>query len=167
MNIRHLTHLALLTTIAVIIFMFEAVVPPPVPVPGVKLGLANIVTLFALYQMGARDAFLITICRILLGLLLSGLFATFLYSLSGGVLSFLVMMLLSRFFDRELLWVVSVFGAITHNAGQILVAILLTQTPMIIVYLPVLIVSGVITGLFTGFAAKFFLKHNDKLGFID
>ena len=162
MELKKLTRDALLTAIALTIFMVEAQIPPLVPIPGVKLGLANIVTVFALFTYGRRDALLILVVRVFLGSVFSGQIMTLLYSMSGGLLCFAVTVLLQKILTDKQLWVAGVIGAVFHNIGQIIVAIVVTGTPGIVVYLPVLLVSGIVTGLFTGLCAQFLygkLKH--------
>ena len=162
MELKKMTRNALLTAIALTIFMIEAQIPPLVPITGVKLGLANIVTVFALFAYSWRDALMILLVRIFLGSVFSGQIMTLLYSLSGGLLFFAVTVLLRRFFTEKQIWAASAVGAVFHNIGQIITAILVTSTPGIIVYLPVLLVSGIVTGLFTGLCAQFLygkLKH--------
>lgn len=162
MELKKMTRNALLTAIALTIFMIEAQIPPLVPITGVKLGLANIVTVFALFAYSWRDALMILLVRIFLGSVFSGQIMTLLYSLSGGLLCFAVTVLLRRFFTEKQIWAASAVGAVFHNIGQIITAILVTSTPGMIVYLPVLLVSGIVTGLFTGLCAQFLygkLKH--------
>lgn len=162
MEPKKLTRNALLTAIALTIFMLEAQIPPLVPIPGVKLGLANIVTIFALFTYGSRDALMILLVRVFLGSVFSGQMTTFFYSLAGGLLCFAVTLLMKKIVTDKQIWVASIIGAIFHNIGQILMAILITSTPGIAVYLPILLVSGILTGLFTGLCAQFLygkLKH--------
>ena len=162
MELKKLTRNALHTAIALTNIMIEAQIPPLVPIAGVKLGLANIVTVFALFAYGWRDALMILLVRVFLGSIFSGQVMTLLYSLSGGLLCFAVTLLLRRVLTENQIWVASVIGAVFHNIGQIMAAVLVTATPGIIAYLPVLLVSGIITGLFTGFCTQFLygkLKH--------
>lgn len=162
MELKKLTRDALLTAIALTIFMVEAQIPPLVPIPGVKLGLANIVTVFALFAYGRRDALLILVVRVFLGSVFSGQIMTLLYSMAGGLFCFAVTALLKNVLTDKQLWVAGIVGAVFHNIGQIIVAIVVTGTPDIVVYLPVLLVSGIVTGLFTGLCAQFLygkLKH--------
>lgn len=162
MEPKKLTRNALLTAIALTIFMLEAQIPPLVPIPGVKLGLANIVTVFALFTYGSRDALMILLVRVFLGSVFSGQMTTFFYSLAGGLLCFAVTVLMKKIVTDKQIWVASIIGAISHNIGQILMAILIASTPGIAVYLPILLVSGILTGLFTGLCAQFLygkLKH--------
>ena len=159
---RQLTTMAMLTAIALAIHVAEAQIPAPVPIPGVKLGLANIVTVYAVFTIGAGPAWMILVARILLGSLFAGQAMSLLYSLAGGLLCFVVMLLLKKILTRNQIWVASVIGAIFHNIGQILVAIVVTGTPAIVSYLPVLLLSGIAAGLFTGFAAQTFIHRMDK-----
>ena len=154
MKTKRLTFMALLLAIALTIFVVEAHIPPVVPIAGVKLGLANVVTLAALVWLGRREAFAVLILRIFLGSVFAGQAVSFMYSLGGGILCFLSMTAALSFLGRKKLWVVSVFGALSHNIGQILVAMILTGTVGVIAYLPVLMISGVITGSVTGLAAQ-------------
>ena len=163
MTTKRLTRMALLTALALIIFMVEAQLPPLAPIPGIKLGMANIITIYAMFRMGAKDTFLILLGRILLGAVFAGQLMTLFYSLSGGILCYLTMLVLRRLVTEKQLWVASVFGAISHNIGQILAAIAIAGTPELVVYLPVLLISGVITGLFTGLCAQFVVNRMDRI----
>ena len=146
--------MALLTAMALAIHVAEAQIPPLVAIPGVKLGLANIITVYAAFSIGGGAAAMILIARILLGSMFGGGVMSLIYSLAGGVLCLLVTLLLRRVLTKKQIWVAGVAGAIAHNIGQILAAVVVTGTPSIVSYLPILLVSGVITGLFTGFAAQ-------------
>ena len=151
---KRLTIDALLTAVALIIFVVEAQIPPVVPIPGVKLGLANIITVFAMFLLGPKDTLAILLCRIVLGNLLGGQLMSFLFSLVGGIFCYLIMFLLRRILSMKQIWVASVIGAVFHNIGQILVAMIVLQTAGIIVYLPFLLLSGIIAGVFTGLVAQ-------------
>lgn len=161
--VKKLSQMALLTAVALALHVIEAAIPSPVPIPGVKLGLANIITVCAVFSFGPGAAAMILIARILLGSLFAGQIMSLLYSLAGGLLCLLVMILLRRIVSPRQVWVCSVVGAVAHNLGQILVAMLVTGTPSIIVYLPVLLLSGIAAGLFTGLAAQAVLNHMEKL----
>ncbi len=158
MNTKHVARLALLTTIALILFTVEAQLPPLVPIPGVKLGLANIVTVYAMFRYGPRDALLILLARVFLGSVFAGAMMAFLFSLCGGLLCWLIMIPLRRILTEKQIWVCGVIGAVFHNIGQIIVCVGIYRTTAVLVYLPVLMLSGILTGLFTGFAAYFLLK---------
>ncbi len=154
MKRNRLTRGALLTAAALTIFLVEMMIPPIVPIPGVKLGLANIITLVAMMLIGPVDTLLILLARILLGGMFSGQIMSILYSFSGGMLCYLTMLLLRKHIALSQIWAMSIVGAIAHNIGQIAMAILVTRTWELILYLPVLMVSGILTGLFTGLAAQ-------------
>ena len=161
--------MAVLTAVALIVFIIEAQVPLPIPVPGAKLGLANTVTLFALFfkrgkedgtvSLSATDAFMILLCRIILGSMFSGRFIAFVYSTVGGLFGFAAQAVLKRFVTRKQIWACGAVGAVFHNAGQILAAILVTGSPAIVAYLPILIIAGVIAGSITGLVAQITLTR--------
>ena len=159
---KRLTRMSLLTALALIIFTIEAQIPALVPIPGVKLGLANIITVYAMFCLGPRDTLLILLCRIFLGSIFSGQMMTLLYSLSGGLLCYLVMIPMRKLVTEQQIWVCSILGALAHNIGQIIAAILIARTPGLIVYLPVLLISGILTGAFTGFCAQFVVQRLRK-----
>lgn len=163
MDVKRLTRMALLTAIALTIFVVEAQLPAPVPIYGVKLGLANIVTVWAVFLLGPADAAMILLVRVVLGSLATGQMMALMYSLGGGALCLLVSIPLSRILTRKQMWVCSVAGAVFHNIGQILVAIAVTSTPELVVYLPVLLISGIITGLFTGLCAQLLAARLESL----
>ncbi len=161
MNTKKLTFCALLTAIALTIFVAEAQIPLPVPVPGMKLGLANIVTVYAMFSLGPGNTLMILLCRIFLGsLFTSG--ATLPYSLAGGLCCYLIMLPLHKLLTEKQLWACGAVGAIFHNIGQVGMAMLLTRTPQLILYLPILLVPGIIAGLLTGLAAQFLLARVGK-----
>lgn len=147
---------------ALTVFVVEAQIPLPVPVPGIKLGLANIFTLLVLEKFRKRDAFALVLVRIFLGALFIGQITTVIFSLCGGLLSFAGMALMVLWLHNKYVWFVSVIGAVLHNIGQILAAIFVLNSVQICVFLPFLILAGCITGLFTGFAAAAVLKHWPK-----
>ena len=159
MTARKLTHMAVLTAVALTIFVLEAQLPPLIPVvPGVKLGLTNVVTVYALFALGAGPAAMILAARVVLGSLFTG-GSTIFYSLAGGICCYLVMALLRLAMTEKQMWACSAFGAVAHNIGQLLAAALLAGTWGVFAYLPILLVSGVITGLFTGLCAQFLLSR--------
>ena len=159
---KQLTRMALLTAVALGIHVAEAQIPPLVAIPGVKLGLANIITVYAAFSIGGGPAAMILIARILLGSMFGGGLMSLAYSLAGGLLCLLVTLVLRRILTNRQIWVAGVMGAIAHNIGQILVAIIVTGTPSIVTYLPVLMISGVITGLFTGLSAQAVVNRMNK-----
>lgn len=159
---RRLTTDALFTAVALTIFVIELNIPS-LGIPGVKLGLANIVTVAAAFLIGLWDAGAILLCRILLGGIFSGQVMALWYSLAGGTLCWLAMLPLCRILTKKQIWVSSVAGAVAHNIGQILVALFVTRTAAILYYLPLLMISGILAGLFTGTAAQFAVNRLDPL----
>ncbi|MDR2571848.1 MAG: Gx transporter family protein [Oscillospiraceae bacterium] len=198
MNTKKLTLIAILTAVALIIFIIEAQIPLPIPIPGVKLGLANAVTLFALFykrETGAETgrfsetgdgslsyrilassvrqrtvpclreppcltvAFAVLLCRLVLGAIFTGRLVAFAYSLTGGLFGFAAQVVMKRFVSSKQIWVCGAVGAVFHNIGQILAAMLITGTPSIAAYLPVLIIAGIFTGVITGFIAQFTIER--------
>lgn len=158
MRVRRLALCALLTGIALTIFVVEAQFPLPVPVPGMKLGLSNIVTLFALSVFGWKEALAILLVRVFLGNLVTGQMMSLFYSLAGGLLSFVCMALILRILKQEQRWVAGVTGGITHNIGQMAVALFVTRTPALLAYFPVLILCGILTGALTGLVAQLLIQ---------
>lgn len=160
---KKLALMAVLTAIALTIFMLEAQLPAPVPIPGVKLGLANIVTLTAMLILGRREAGAILAARIIMGAVFAGNPSAMLYSAAGGVLAYVAMCLLVGVVPEKRLWAVSAVSAVAHNMGQLLACVLVVKTPGVFIYAPALIVSGVITGVFTGFGAMYLVRALRKL----
>ena len=155
MSLRKLTALALYTTLSLAVYAIESAIPPLVPLPGIKLGLANIITLILLQHYSAKDAFMVLIARMLLSALLFGQILSLLYSLAGGVLSFAVMYPANRLLQKRLPFLTGALGGLSHNIGQILTAFVITATAGVFAYLPYLAISGIMTGLFTGLCAHF------------
>ena len=147
MKTRKLTLLALLTAIALTIFMVEAQIPALLPIPGIKLGLSNIVTVFAVFTLGPKEAVMVLAARIFLGAVFAGNFSTIFYSAAGGALAILTTIALRRVLTKRQLWVAGALGAVAHSIGQMIMAVLLTSTPGLIAYLPVMIVVSTFTGL--------------------
>lgn len=159
MSTRKLTTLGLFTAFSLAIFLLESLLPPLLPLPGIKLGLANIVTLILLRRSSLRDTFLVVLARILLSSFFYSQAISLLYSLLGGLLSLLIMYLLNRLLKAHFLYLTSIFGGISHNLGQITAACLSTSSLFPLSYLPFLLLSGLLTGLFTGLCAHFALKY--------
>lgn len=154
---KRLVLLAMLTAVAMILSYVESLLPS-VGIPGVKMGLANIAVIFALFRFGWKEAAALSLVRVVLVSLLFGSVGAMLYSLAGAVLSLAVMALLRRI-DRFSTVGISVAGGVAHNAGQILMAMLILQTKQLLGYLPVLAVSGIAGGVFTGLAAALLIRR--------
>ena len=149
----------LLTSLMLVFGFIERQFPLPVPVPGIKLGLANSVLLYALYMLGIRQSIVLMLLKSLMSWLIYMNLSAMLYSFAGGVLSVAAMILVSRMKGVSPIGV-SALGAVFFNIGQILMAAWVLGTPQLIVtYLPVLMVSGVLTGILTGVIAKLVMKH--------
>ncbi len=162
MSVKRLSVNAVLTAVALGIFVLEAQLPPLTPIPGIKLGLANLITLFALVFLTPKDAYLILLARILLGTLFTGNPSVLLYSLTGGIASLWLEAFLLRHNQKQFLWGISALGALVHNTVQLLIALWMTNTPAILSYLPILWISGILTGLFTGFCIHFLSRRYEK-----
>ena len=160
---RKLVTLALLDAIALTIFMVEAQIPALVPIPGIKLGLSNIVTVFTVFAIGAWEGAAVLFVRIFLGAVFAGNFSSILYSGAGGLCAIVVTILLRRVLTRQQLWVAGCLGAVAHSIGQMAMAIFVTGTPGIAVYLPVMITCSIVTGLFTGLCAQVLVNRGGKL----
>ncbi|MGN0298704.1 MAG: Gx transporter family protein [Lachnospiraceae bacterium] len=163
MSIKKMTILAVFTTISLTIFMIESTLPALAPIPGIKLGLSNIVTLVVLALFGWKEAGLVLFMRIFLSCLFTGQIIYTTYSVMGGVFCYITMTFFHWLFQHHFIFLTSIMGAIAHNIGQILAAYLLVWNGAILVYLPILLISAVLTGLFTGLCAHFFIRQFKKL----
>ncbi|MCM1006873.1 MAG: Gx transporter family protein [Ruminococcus flavefaciens] len=162
MNVKKLARLALLTAIALIIFIVEMRIPDLVPIPGVKLGLANIVTVYAMYHYSAKETALIVLARILLGSIFGGNISAIIYSFSGAFLCLTGMIILRRIIDENNIWICSILGAVLHNIGQTAAAIVVMKTTAVLSYLPFLLVSGCIAGAFIGICAQILVRKSSN-----
>ena len=151
-----------LTALAMIFSYIESVIPIPIPVPGIKLGVANIAVITILYVLGVKEAIVINLLRIALTALLFGNVNSFLFSISGAVLSLTIMIIMKRL-DFFSCIGVSVCGGVMHNVGQIIAAVFIMGSEAIVLYLPVLIVSGVFTGVVIGVVSGIVAKHVKKV----
>lgn len=167
MKVKKLTFLAIMTAVSLIMFLLEALIPLPVPLPGVKLGLSNIISVCILFLIGRRAAFAVLFLRIFLGALITGQLGGIAYSLCGGLLSLSVLCLLRPILKNSQLRVAGVLGGALHNIGQIAAAMVITQTPAIIVYLPILLLCGMVAGLFTGLCAQFLYHRLHKIKLLE
>ena len=149
MKTKKVAMLGLTIALAMIMSYIEALVPLSFAVPGIKMGLANIVIIFVLYKIGTKEAILVSLIRVILVSLLFSNVMAMAYSISGAVLSLSVMWLLKKT-DRFSFVGVSIAGGIMHNVGQIIMAVILLGTEQIALYLPVLIITGTVTGVVIG-----------------
>ena len=162
---KKITIAGIFTALAIGLAFMERLIPVNFGIPGIKLGLANIVTVTSLFILGPVYALVIQVTRVILSTMLFGSAASLIYSLTGGLLSIAVMILLTKL-KRQLFSIVaiSVTGAVFHNIGQILAASLVVMNLNLAFYLPVLMISGVITGLFVGFISSYLTKALNRSG---
>ena len=163
MKTKKLTVLALLSAVALTIFMVELQIPPLTPIPGVKLGLANIITVYTVYALGAKEGAAVLFVRIFLGALFSGNFGTIFYSGGGGALAILTTIALKPVLKSKQLWIAGCLGAIAHSIGQMIVAVWATGTPSLLIYPPILILCSIFAGVFTGLCAQFLINRGNKI----
>ena len=160
MKTQRLTELSLLTAAALIVFIVELRFPDILPIPGIKLGLANIFTVYGVYRFTGKEVFLMVTTRVILGAIFYSNFSALLYSAAGAMLCLAGMLLVKHIIPVKYLWLCSMIGAILHNTGQITVAILVMRSLAVLPFYPILITSGCIAGLFTGICAQLILKRN-------
>lgn len=149
MKTKNIVLYGLLIALAFILSYVESMIPIPVPIPGIKIGLANLVVITALYLMGPQQALVLSMLRILLVAFTFGNLSTMLFSFAGGILSW-TLMVLGRKVKGLSITGVSILGGVGHNIGQILVAIVVVNSLSLIYYLPFLILSGLIAGTVIG-----------------
>lgn len=159
MKAGKLTKLALLTALALIIFIVELHFPDLIPLPGVKLGLANIITVYAVYKFSAKEVVMIVASRLVLGAFFGGNVSALMYSGAGAFLCLAGMLLIKKVIPYKYIWLSSVVGAILHNTGQMIVAVLVVGSFTVVSYYPILIISGCIAGAFTGICAQLLVKR--------
>ena len=165
MKTKKVATLGLTIALAMIMSYIEVLVPLSFAVPGIKMGLANIVIIFVLYKIGTKEAILVSIIRVILVSLLFSNVMAMAYSIAGAVLSLLVMWILKKT-DKFSVVGVSVAGGIMHNVGQIIMAVILLGTEQIALYLPVLIITGTATGVVIGIVAGLVINRfkNIRIG---
>ena len=158
MTTKQLTLCAVLAALALALSYIEGMFPPPIPLPGFKLGLANIVTVYALYALGATPALAILLVRVLLGAMFAGNASALIYSLLGGFAAILAMIALKRF-EKLSIYGVSVGGAAAHNCGQIAAAVLTLGSAAPMAYLPALLIVSLFAGALTGLIGSLLLGN--------
>lgn len=162
MKTRRLTELSLLTAAALIIFIVELRFPDILPIPGVKPGLANIITVYAVYKFSAGETALMLTSRIVLGAIFSANMSALIYSASGAAFCLVGMLLVRRIIPSRYIWLCSIIGAILHNTGQTAAALAVTRTWAVLAYYPLLIIAGTVAGLFTGICAQIMITGVKK-----
>ena len=154
--------LGVFAAFAVMLSFLERLLPAPVPLPGIKLGLANIIIIVSLYRFGAREALTVQVLRILMFAVLFGGIGSAMYSFAGGLLSLGVMVLFKKLGVFSVAGV-GIVGGVFHNIGQIIIASLVVQSASLMMFIPALIISGQVAGLVTGLVAYYVLIRLDKI----
>lgn len=164
---KHLVYMSLLVAMALALHLVERNIPVPFMTPGAKLGLANLVTVIALYTLDKkRDVIKIIASRLVLGALFGGSVSGLMYGSMGAVLSFIIMLVIKEGLKEKVSIIgVSAAGAVFHNIGQLVVAALIVQNIGVMLYLPILSLAGIGTGIFVGMAANYTVAHMYKLPF--
>ena len=163
MRSQKVAFLGIFTALAMILSYIETLIPSFVAIPGIKLGLANIAVIVILYKIGWKEAFAVSIIRVILSSLLFTTVLSMLYSLAGAILSLIAMILLKKIKLSTI--TISVIGGVCHNIGQIAVAIFMTETAELVYYLPVLLMTGTISGILIGLVGAITVKKMEKLEF--
>ncbi len=161
METKEITRMGMLVALAMLLSYVETLLPQFVPVPGIKLGLANTASLFALYTLSFHDALIVSLVRTSLSAVLFGNVVSLLYSVSGAVISLLVMWVVKGLFKSVILS--STLGGVTHNAVQLTLAVLVTKSKALMYYLPLLVISGIVTGYVIGLISSSLLERTDDI----
>ncbi len=164
MNIRKTVLVSILACMALCVYAIEYAIPYPLPVPGAKIGLSNAVTLAAFYIVGRKNAFFVLMIRIFLSALLFGHAMSLAYSVAGGLLCYAVTFGLSYIAKEEHIWALGVIGALSHNLGQVLVAVAILGDASVMYYYLYMIIISVFAGAFTGLCAGFCVKGFKNAG---
>jgi len=159
---RTIALLGIFAAFAVMLSFLERLLPAPVPLPGVKLGLANIIIIISLYRFGAKEALTVQTLRILLFAVLFGGVGSAIYSFAGGMLSLGAMILFKKLGVFSVIGV-GVIGGVFHNIGQIIIASMVVQSASLLMFLPALIISGQVAGFVTGLVAYYVLVRLEKI----
>lgn len=162
MKTKKVAFLGLSIALAMVLSFVESQIPPLVAIPGIKIGLPNLVMVFLLYKVGWKETVIVSIIRVILVSILFGNIQTMTFSIAGAVLSLVGMILLKKWFSCI---TVSVVGGVLHNVGQIIIAVIWTGTSQIAYYLPILLISGTVAGVVIGITAGLIVKRLDKFKF--
>jgi heptaprenyl diphosphate synthase len=159
---KKIIFLAILLAQALVLHFVESFIPIPIPAPGVKLGLANIITMITIVIFGYKDTLILVVLRSFMGAMFGGVISSFFFSVSGGILSSMAMFWMYRSYKEYFSFMgISIVGAIFHNIGQLFVASVLVSNFGIFTYLPILMITSILMGYFTGLSAKYILKVLD------
>ena len=162
-----MVYISLLVAQALVLFLVERMIPVPFITPGAKLGLANLVIVIAIYTLDSyKEAFTVLFLRILLSCMFGGSISSLLFSLSGAIFSFVIMIVIKTIGkDKVSIIGVSAAGGVFHNIGQLLIAVCIVKNIGVMLYLPVLSIAGIGTGIFIGVTANYMIAHIKKLPF--
>lgn len=162
---NRIVYIGLLVAQALVLHLFERMIPVPFIAPGARLGLANLVNVIAIYTLDSKkDAFLVLFLRLTLATMFGGNLSSFMYSAAGGILSFFAMVFVKEVFKEKVSIIgVSAAGAIFHNVGQLLIASSIVKNIGVMLYLPILSAMGIGTGIFIGITANYMVGHLKKL----
>ena len=168
-KIYKMVYMGLLVSMALVLSLIERMLPVPFIAPGAKLGLANLIIVISVYTLDSyKDSFIILILKILLSSILGGSVSFLLYSISGGVLSFIVTILVKQLGRRYVSVIgVSTSAAVLHNVGQLFAASIIFKNFNIFLYLPILSMVGIGTGIFIGLSANYILNHFSKTSYFN
>lgn len=169
MKTSKMIYIGLLVGQALVLYMFESMIPVPFITPGAKLGLSNLITVIALYTLeNNREYFIVVIIRIILSTVFGGNLSSFIYSISGGLLSLIVMIFIKTI-GKDMVSIIGVSsaGAVFHNIGQLLIAAIVLNNIGVFLYLPIMSIGGIGTGIFIGITANYIVKHLKKLSYFN
>ena len=161
-KIKQIAMMAILIALSFVLSYVDSLIVLPFGIPGIKLGIANIAIIYTLYKIGAKEATVVSILRLVLSSILFGSVLTFLYSLVGAVLSLSLMIILKKYTNLALI-TISISGAVLHNIGQIIVAVIVMATKEIVFYLPILIITGILSGIGVGILSVLTIKYTKNL----
>lgn len=161
---NRVAYFGVFTALALIFSYVETLIPFHIGIPGVKLGLANLIIVIALYKMSLKETYLLSVVRVVLSGFIFGNYFSIIYSLAGGLLSLTVMSLLRKRGGFSILGI-SIAGGVCHNIGQLAIAMVVVETFSVIYYIPVLLIAGLATGLLIGIAADGMLKRLVNINF--
>ncbi len=162
MTTKKIVNHSMLLTIALILSYIESLIPFGFGIPGIKLGLANLAVVLCMYCLGAKEALLLNFMRILLSGFMFGNLYSIIYSLAGGILSFLIMWVAKKL-NIWSIGGVSVLGGVSHNIGQILIAAFVVKTAGVFYYIPYLMIAGVLTGWLIGLITKLVIPYFERI----
>lgn len=160
-SVKKIAIIAIFITLALVLSYVDSLIPLAIMVPGIKIGLANIVIILSLYMIGEKETILISTIRVILSSLLFGTILTFAYSMTGAILSLIIMIILKKKTTLATM-TISIIGAVSHNIGQIIMAVMIMSTKEIIYYLPILMITGVISGTIIGILASLLILFTKK-----